>query len=104
MVDYSCAIKLATPISVISAMKEAAARKIMIKGGKFMELFAKTDTIVFDKTGTLTSACPQVTQIIPLSDCSREYILKTAACLEEHFPHSVARAVVRKAAGGGPAP
>lgn len=76
MVDYSCAIKLATPISVISAMKEAAARKIMIKGGKFMELFAKTDTIVFDKTGTLTSACPQVTQIIPLSDCSREYILK----------------------------
>ena len=75
MVDYSCAIKLATPISVISAMKEAAARKIMIKGGKFMELFAKTDTIVFDKTGTLTSACPQVTQIIPLSDCSREYIL-----------------------------
>ena len=97
MVDYSCAIKLATPISVISAMKEAAARKIMIKGGKFMELFAKTDTIVFDKTGTLTSACPQVTQIIPLSDCSREYILKTAACLEEHFPHSVARAVVRKA-------
>ena len=97
MVDYSCAIKLATPISVISAMKEAAVRKIMIKGGKFMELFAKTDTIVFDKTGTLTSACPQVTQIIPLSDCSREYILKTAACLEEHFPHSVARAVVRKA-------
>ena len=54
----------------------------MIKGGKFMELFAKTDTIVFDKTGTLTSACPQVTQIIPLSDCSREYILKTAACRE----------------------
>jgi P-type E1-E2 ATPase len=75
-------------------MKEAAARKIMIKGGKFMELFAKTDTIVFDKTGTLTSACPQVTQIIPLSDCSREYILKTAACLEEHFPHSMAKAVV----------
>ena len=97
MVDYSCAIKLATPISVISAMKEASARKIMIKGGKFMELFARADTIVFDKTGTLTSACPQVTQIVPLSDCSREYILKTAACLEEHFPHSVARAVVRKA-------
>ena len=93
----SCAIKLATPISVISAMKEASARKIMIKGGKFMELFARADTIVFDKTGTLTSACPQVTQIVPLSDCSREYILKTAACLEEHFPHSVARAVVRKA-------
>ena len=69
----------------------------LIKGGKFMELFARADTIVFDKTGTLTSACPQVTQIVPLSDCSREYILKTAACLEEHFPHSVARAVVRKA-------
>ena len=68
-------------------MKEAAARKIMIRGGgNSSELFAKTDTIVFDKTGTLTSACPQVTQIIPLSDCSREYILKTAACLEEHFP------------------
>lgn len=97
MVDYSCAIKLATPISVISAMKEAASRKIMIKGGKFMELFAKADTIVFDKTGTLTSACPQVTQIIPLSNCSKEFILKTAACLEEHFPHSVARAIVRKA-------
>lgn len=97
MVDYSCAIKLATPISVISAMKEASARKIMIKGGKFMELFARTDTIVFDKTGTLTSACPQVTQVVPLGEYSREYILKTAACLEEHFPHSVARAVVRKA-------
>lgn len=97
MVDYSCAIKLATPISVISAMKEAAGRKIMIKGGKFMELFARTDTIVFDKTGTLTSACPQVTQVIPLGRHTPEYILKTAACLEEHFPHSVARAVVRKA-------
>lgn len=97
LVDYSCAIKLATPISVISAMKEASALMIMVKGGKFMELFAKADTIVFDKTGTLTAACPQVTQVIPLGECSPEYILKTAACLEEHFPHSVARAVVRKA-------
>jgi heavy metal translocating P-type ATPase len=98
MVDYSCALKLATPITVISAMKEASERRIMVKGGKFLELFAKADTMIFDKTGTLTSACPKVSQVIPLKEgVEPDFILRTAACLEEHFPHSMARAVVRKA-------
>lgn len=97
MVDYSCGIKLSASISVISAMREAASRKIMVKGGKFMEAFAQADTIIFDKTGTLTEACPKVSGILPFGPYSKEEILKTAACIEEHFPHSMARAVVRAA-------
>lgn len=97
MVDYSCGIKLSASISVISAMREAASRKIMVKGGKFMEAFAQADTIIFDKTGTLTEACPKVSGILPFGAYSEEEILKTAACIEEHFPHSMARAVVRAA-------
>ncbi len=97
MVDYSCAIKLSTPISVISAMKEASDHGILIKGGKYFEIFAEADTIVFDKTGTLTEASPKVDKVIPFGKYSSEEILKIAACLEEHFPHSVARAIVNHA-------
>ena len=97
MVDYSCAIKLATPISVISAMKEAAARKIMIKGGKPMELFAKTDTIVFDKTGTLTSACPSGNADHPFERLQQGIYPENGSMPGRTLPHSVARAVVRKA-------
>lgn len=97
MVDYSCAIKLATPISVISAMEEASDHKMMIKGGKYLENFAKAKTIVFDKTGTLTKACPKVAKIISCGNLSRDEVLKNAACLEEHFAHSVARAIVKQA-------
>lgn len=97
MVDYSCAIKLSTPISVISAMKEASLNNIVVKGGKFLEEYAKADTIVFDKTGTLTNATPQLAKIIAFDGYSEREVLKIAACLEEHFPHSVARAIVRAA-------
>ncbi len=97
MVDYSCAIKLSTPISVISAMREASSYKIMVKGGKYLESFAKADTIIFDKTGTLTEACPKVAKVVPFNGYDGNEVLKTAACLEEHFPHSVAKAIVRKA-------
>lgn len=98
MVDYSCALKLSTPISIISAMREASTMNIMVKGGKYLEEFALADTIVFDKTGTLTVASPQVTGVIPFAGFTEREVLRTAACLEEHFPHSVARAIVRKAA------
>lgn len=97
MVDYSCALKLSTPISVISAMREASGMNIMVKGGKYLEEFALADTIVFDKTGTLTVASPRVAGILPFAGYTEREILRTAACLEEHFPHSVARAIVRKA-------
>ena len=97
LVDYSCAIKLATPISVISAMREAANHKIVVKGGKFLESYALADTIVFDKTGTLTVASPSVSEVIPFPPYNRTEVLKTSACLEEHFPHSVAHAIVHKA-------
>ncbi|KZX16452.1 putative copper-exporting P-type ATPase V [Methanobrevibacter cuticularis] len=97
MVDYSCAIKLSTPISVISAMQEASNHKIMIKGGRYLENYAQADTIVFDKTGTLTKSSPKVADIITCGDYSRDEILKTAACIEEHFAHSVARAIVNQA-------
>ncbi len=97
MVDYSCALKLSTPISVISAMAEASNHRIMVKGGKFLEEYALADTVVFDKTGTLTVADPRVTGIVAFSGYTPDEVLKNAACLEEHFPHSVARAVVRKA-------
>lgn len=99
MVDYSCALKLATPIAFLSAMKEAANHKILIKGGKYLEALAQVDTVVFDKTGTLTVSSPKVSCVVPLdSKWSEKEILRMAACLEEHFPHPVARAVVRAAA------
>lgn len=98
LVDYSCAIKLSTPISVISAMREASNHKIMVKGGKYLEALAQADTVVFDKTGTLTVASPTVAKVISFEGFDRDYVLRTSACLEEHFPHSVARAVVKKAA------
>ncbi len=97
MVDFSCAIKLSTPISVISAMREAAEYNIAVKGGKYLEAAAKADAIVFDKTGTLTQASPKVTDVVPFNGFDRDHVLRTAACLEEHFPHSVATAVVNKA-------
>lgn len=97
MVDYSCAIKLSTPICVISAMHEAAKQRILVKGGKYLEVFANAETIVFDKTGTLTQACPRVAKVVPCGGRSRNEVLKIAACLEEHFPHSVAKAIVKQA-------
>lgn len=97
MVDYSCAIKLSTPISVISAIREAADRSITVKGGKYLEAFAAADTVVFDKTGTLTNAEPVLDKVIPFGEYSEEDVLKTAACIEEHFPHSMARAIVKGA-------
>jgi len=97
LVDYSCAIKLSTPISVISAMEEATKHKIMIKGGKFIENYAEADTIVFDKTGTLTKSIPKLAKVISLGEYSNEDILKISACLEEHYVHSVARAIVNEA-------
>ena len=101
MVDYSCAMKLAAPIANLSAMKEAAKYGIIVKGGKFLEETANADTIIFDKTGTLTNASPKVIDIISFNNYSNEEVLKTAACLEEHFPHPLARAVVQEAANRG---
>lgn len=97
MVDYSCAIKLATPISVISAMREASGYGFVVKGGKYLENFSNADTIVFDKTGTLTNACPVVEKVIPFGAYTEDEVLKVSACLEEHFPHSMAKAVVKAA-------
>ncbi|MDR2053962.1 MAG: heavy metal translocating P-type ATPase [Treponema sp.] len=97
LVDYSCAIKLAMPIAVLSAMREAAQRRIFVKGGKFLEALATADTVIFDKTGTLTEARPVIVKVVPAADKSRDQVLSMAACLEEHFPHSVAAAVVRQA-------
>lgn len=101
LVDYSCAIKLSGALSVLGALKESAGNKMFVKGARALELFAEADTIVFDKTGTLTVARPSVTDIIPFGGHTRGNILKLAACLEEHFPHSVAKAVVRQAAAEG---
>ena len=97
MVDYSCAIRLSTSISMISAMKEASVHQILVKGGKYLESFKDADVIVFDKTGTLTHALPQVREVVSVSDYSRDEVLRIAACLEEHFPHSVANAIVKQA-------
>ena len=94
MVDYSCAMKLAAPIAVLSAMKEAAGLGISVKGGKYLEEVAEANTIIFDKTGTLTFANPKVEKIYPFKDFSEDFVLQTAACLEEHFPHPLGRAVV----------
>ncbi len=98
MVDYSCAIKLSTPIAVISAIREAADHHITVKGGKYLEEFAHADTVVFDKTGTLTKAEPILEKVIPFGTYTADEVLRIAACLEEHFPHSVARAIVKGAA------
>ena len=97
MVDFSCAIKLTTPISVISAMKEASDNRIMVKGGKHLEAYANADTIVFDKTGTLTNAHPVLEKVIPCGKYDRDEVLRIAACIEEHFAHSVATAIVKQA-------
>ena len=97
MVDFSCALKLAMPLAVLSAMREAGRSHITVKGGKFLEAVAGADIIVFDKTGTLTHACPQVTQVIPFGGKEEQEMLRLAACLEEHFPHSMANAVVEEA-------
>ena len=97
MVDFSCALKLAMPLAVLSAMREAGREHITVKGGKFLEAVAKADTIVFDKTGTLTHACPRVARVIPFNGMEEAEMLRLAACLEEHFPHSMANAVVEEA-------
>ncbi len=97
MVDFSCALKLAMPLAVLSAMREAGREHITVKGGKFLEAVAQADTIVFDKTGTLTHACPRVAKIVPFNGKGETEMLRLAACLEEHFPHSMANAVVEEA-------
>ena len=97
MVDFSCALKLAMPLAVLSAMRTASKAHITVKGGKFLEAVAAADTIVFDKTGTLTRACPQVAEVIPFGGRDENEMLRVAACLEEHFPHSMANAVVAEA-------
>lgn len=94
MVDFSCALKLAMPITVLSAIREASSHNITVKGGRFLELIADADTIVFDKTGTLTKAEPTVVEVVPFCNMTPDELLKIAACLEEHFPHSMAKAVV----------
>lgn len=94
MVDYSCALRLSTPIAVMSAMREAAEYDVVVKGGKYLEAFAEADTIVFDKTGTLTQAAPHLSAVVSAGNASEDTILRLAACIEEHFPHSVAHAIV----------
>ena len=97
MVDFSCALKLAIPIAVLSAMRESSGHRISVKGGRFMEAVARADTIVFDKTGTLTYATPKVAQITTFGNYKEPDMLRLAACLEEHYPHSMANAVVEEA-------
>ena len=97
MVDFCCALKLSMPIAVLSAMREAGRRHISVKGGKFLEAFAEADTVVFDKTGTLTAATPVLRQVVPFNGTDEAEMLRLAACLEEHYPHSVANAVVNAA-------
>lgn len=97
MVDFSCALKLAMPISVLSAIKEANYHRITVKGGKYLEAVAEADTIVFDKTGTLTLAKPEVAEIVSFNGKDEDELLRIAACMEEHFPHSMAKAVVNAA-------
>ena len=102
MVDFSCAIKLTTPLSIISAMREASDNRMMVKGGKFLENYANADTIVFDKTGTLTNATPKGVEVVPMSRrYKRDDILRMAACIEEHFAHSIATAIVKQAEAEG---
>ena len=98
LVDYSCALRLATPLAILSSMNEGVGRKVMVKGGRFLESLARVDTVVFDKTGTLTQSRPEVAQVIPVPGAEavqgEDEVLRLAACLEEHFPHPVAKAVV----------
>ena len=98
MVDFSCALKLSMPLAVLSAIREASTYEITVKGGKYLEAMADATTIVFDKTGTLTKAQPTVADVISFNGQSTDELLRIAACLEEHFPHSMAKAVVREAA------
>ncbi len=97
LVDYSCALRLATPLAILSSMREGASRGVLIKGGVFLEGLAEADTVVFDKTGTLTEAKPEVAEVVACQGHSPTEVLRLAACMEEHFPHPVARAVVRQA-------
>ena len=97
MVDFSCALKLSMPLSVLSAMREASHYHITVKGGKYMEKVSAATTVIFDKTGTLTNACPTVAEVIPFDGQDADEMLRIAACMEEHFPHSMANAVVRAA-------
>ena len=101
MVDFSCALKLAMPLSVLSAMREAGSCHITVKGGRYMEAVAAADTIIFDKTGTLTKARPQVADVVVFNGMKKDELLRIAACLEEHFPHSMANAVVHEAVKRG---
>ena len=101
MVDFSCALNLSMPLSVLSAMSEAGRHKITVKGGKYLEKLSSADTVIFDKTGTLTHACPTVVRVEAFHGENEDEMLRTAACLEEHFPHSVANAVVRAAVSRG---
>lgn len=101
MVDFSCAIKLSMPVAVMSAMREASARGAVVKGGKYLEALAKADVVVFDKTGTLTTATPKVERVIAVDGMSEDEALTLAACLEEHFPHSLARSIVQAAKDAG---
>lgn len=101
MVDFSCALKLSMPLAVLSAMREAGTYHMSVKGGKYLEAVANADTVIFDKTGTLTLACPVVAQVLPFGGRGEEEMLRLAACLEEHFPHSMASAVVQAAKDRG---
>lgn len=101
MVDFSCALKMAMPLAVLSAIRQAGDGGITVKGGKYMEAVAEAETIVFDKTGTLTEAKPTVRQVVPMNEMKEEELLRLAACLEEHFPHSMAKAVVLAAQKAG---
>ncbi|MCL0041104.1 heavy metal translocating P-type ATPase [Thermodesulfovibrionales bacterium] len=101
LVDYSCILKLSAPLAIMSTITKAASRGVLIKGGKFIEKLSSADVFVFDKTGTLTQATPKVVDVIPFNGYEREYVLKYAACVEEHFPHPVATAIITKAADEG---
>ncbi len=101
LVDYSCAIKLSTPLAILTSLARSARHRVLIKGGKHLENLARADAYILDKTGTLTEATPEVIEVVSFNGYSREYILRQAACVEEHFPHPVASAVVRKAAQEG---
>jgi manganese/zinc-transporting P-type ATPase C len=101
LVDYSCAIKLSTPLVILTSLARSARHRVLIKGGKYLEKLASADAFVLDKTGTLTEATPEVAEVVPFSGFSRDYVLRQAACVEEHFPHPVASAVVRRAAQEG---
>ena len=97
LVDYSCALRLATPLAILAAMDEGVKHKVMVKGGRFLEALSSVDTVVFDKTGTLTQVRPEVARVIPAEGYDEDFVLRLSACLEEHFPHPVARAVVHGA-------